>query len=71
METAALFMNAKKHNKQAVCILTVSDSFVKKDDFIIPEKRQNTFSEAILLALNVADTYLMNLKKKQKKNDVK
>ena len=66
METAALFMNAKKHNKQAVCILTVSDLFFNPEKLEVKE-RQTAFADAFLLALDVADEFI-KIKKQQNPN---
>lgn len=51
MESFALFHNAKVMNKNAACLLTVSDSFVTKEE-TTPEERQNSFTTMIELALN-------------------
>lgn len=53
MESFALFHNAKVLNKQASCILTVSDSFVY-DGILTPEQRQNSLNNMIKLALESA-----------------
>jgi purine-nucleoside phosphorylase len=50
MEAYALFANAKATNKQAACLLTISDSFVTGES-TSPEERQNKFFEMIELAL--------------------
>jgi purine-nucleoside phosphorylase len=51
METFALFHNAKILNKKAACLLTVSDSILKKEG-ISAEEREKSFTEMIELALN-------------------
>ncbi|MDD2181299.1 MAG: purine-nucleoside phosphorylase [Bacilli bacterium] len=51
METFALFHNANIFNKNAACILTVSDSLVTKEATTSLE-RQRAFTEMIELALN-------------------
>ncbi len=53
METFALFHNAKVLNKNASCILSVSDSFVKPDKLTSAE-RQNSLNKMITLALESA-----------------
>ena len=53
MESFALFHNANVTGKQAACLLTVSDSFVK-EELMTPEERQNTFDEMITVALDAA-----------------
>ena len=53
MESFALFYNAKRENKKAACILTVSD-VPKSKKTISPEERQNAMNNMIELALNTA-----------------
>ncbi len=53
METFALFANAKLTNKQAACLLTVSDSLVTKE-VTTAEERQNNFMGMIELALETS-----------------
>ncbi|MDD2435604.1 MAG: purine-nucleoside phosphorylase [Bacilli bacterium] len=50
MESFALFHNAKQLNKQAACLLTVSDSLVTKE-MTSSEERQSSFTSMIELAL--------------------
>jgi len=50
MESYALFANAILTNKQAACLLTISDSFVTKEN-TSAEERQNNFLAMIELAL--------------------
>ena len=50
MESFALFANAKILNKNASCILTVSDSLVK-GEATTSEERQNTFTKMMEIAL--------------------
>jgi purine-nucleoside phosphorylase len=54
MEAFALFANAKALNKEAACLLTVSDSIYKKDQNLTAEARQNAFNDMMLLALETA-----------------
>ncbi len=53
MESFALFHNAKVLGKKAACLLTVSDSFVTKQE-ISAEERQNSFTDMMKLALETA-----------------
>ncbi len=53
MESFALFANALVTNKQAACLLTISDSFITKKA-TTPEERQNNFMNMIELALETA-----------------
>jgi len=54
MEAAALFMNAAKLNKKALCILTVSDSLIT-GEATTAEERQTSFNEMMEIALEFAD----------------
>ncbi len=51
MESFALFLNAKKLNREAACILTVSDNVITKEA-TTSEERQNSFDKMIELALD-------------------
>ncbi len=53
MESFALFHNAAYLNKNAACLLTISDSFVSEKE-LSAEDRQNSFKEMMLLALETA-----------------
>ncbi|AUB31149.1 purine-nucleoside phosphorylase [Spiroplasma floricola] len=53
MESYALFANAIATNKQAACLLTVSDSFITKE-VTTSEERQNNFLQMIELALETS-----------------
>jgi len=53
MESFALFHNAKVSGKKATCIVTISDSFVTKEE-TTAEERQNSFNTMIELALSSA-----------------
>lgn len=53
MESAALYCNAARLHKNALCILTVSDSLVT-DEITTPEERQKSFSDMIGIALEIA-----------------
>ena len=54
MESFALFANAKALNKQATCLLTVSDSLVTHEA-TTAEERQLAFTNMIELALSLAE----------------
>jgi purine-nucleoside phosphorylase len=62
MEAFALFANAKALNKEAACLLTVSDSIYKKDQNLSAEARQNAFDDMMLLALETAAASLDQLR---------
>lgn len=51
MESFALFHNAAICNKQASCLVTISDSFVSKE-VTTSEERQNSFTNMMKIALN-------------------
>jgi purine-nucleoside phosphorylase len=53
MESFALHTNAIKLNKQAICLLTVSDSFVTKKEMSAME-RQTSLVNMIKLGLEMA-----------------
>ncbi|MBQ4558417.1 MAG: purine-nucleoside phosphorylase [Clostridia bacterium] len=53
MESAALYINADKFNKQAITLCTVSDNIVT-GEALNSEDRQNTFFNMIEIALNMA-----------------
>lgn len=53
MEAFALFANAKLLKKHAACLLTISDSLVKKTS-INSEARQQSFSQMVEVALEAA-----------------
>ena len=50
METFALFSNARKLNKKASAILTVSDNLITKE-ITTSEERQNSFNQMVEIAL--------------------
>jgi purine-nucleoside phosphorylase len=53
MESAALYMNAARAKKNALCICTISDSLVTGEE-CTAEERQNTFTKMMELALEIA-----------------
>ena len=53
MESFALFANAKKLNKNAACLLTISDSLVTHEA-TSPEERQKSFTKMMEIALEAA-----------------
>ncbi len=54
MESAALYCNAARAGKSALCICTVSDSFLYPDENVDAEQRQNSFVDMIKIALELA-----------------
>ena len=54
MESAALYCNAARAGKKALCICTVSDSFVNPEEYTTPEERQNSFLDMMEIALEIA-----------------
>ena len=54
MESAALYCNAARAGKKALCICTVSDSFVKEGVNMTAEARETGFSNMIEIALEIA-----------------
>ena len=55
MESAALYCNAARAGKKALCICTVSDSFVYPEENTTAEERQNSFTKMMEIALAVAE----------------
>ena len=53
MESFALFHNANVLGKNAACLLTISDSFITKEE-LSAEDRQNSFNKMMVLALETA-----------------
>lgn len=55
MESAALYCNAARAGKKALCICTVSDSFVYPEENASAEERQTAFTAMMEIALELAD----------------
>ena len=55
MESAALYCNAARAGKKALCICTVSDSFIYPEENTTAEERQVSFTKMMEVALNIAD----------------
>ncbi|MGL5438827.1 MAG: purine-nucleoside phosphorylase [Filifactoraceae bacterium] len=53
MEAAALYMNAARLGKSALCLLTISDHIFKGEK-CTSEERQNTFTKMMEIALEIA-----------------
>ena len=54
MESAALYCNAARAGKKALCICTVSDSFLYPEENTTAEERQNSFTAMMEIALEIA-----------------
>ena len=54
MESAALYCNAARAGKNALCICTVSDSFIYPEENTTAEERQNSFTAMMEVALELA-----------------
>ncbi len=54
MESYALYCNALRANKKALCICTVSDSLVDPSQMTSAEERQNSFTKMMEIALELA-----------------
>ena len=54
MESAALYCNAARAGKSALCICTVSDSFLHPEENTTAEERQNSFTQMMKIALELA-----------------
>lgn len=55
MEGAALYMNAARAGKNALCICTISDHIVNDEPETTAEERQTSFTQMMELALEVAE----------------
>ena len=55
MESAALYMNAARAGKNALCICTISDSIVNDEPPTTAEERQTSFTKMMELALETAE----------------
>ena len=55
MESAALDCNAARAGKKALCICTVSDSFIYPEENTTAEERQISFTKMMEIALNLAE----------------
>lgn len=53
MESAALYLNAARAGKNALCICTISDHLLT-GEVLSAEERQNSFNEMMILALEIA-----------------
>lgn len=54
MESAALYCNAARAGKKAVCICTVSDSFIYPEENTSAEERRSAFTAMMEVALEIA-----------------
>lgn len=54
MESYGLFLNAMRLHKKALCLLTVSDSFVNKEKEMTQEERSHNLIRMVELALTLA-----------------
>ena len=54
MESAALYCNAARSGKKALCICTVSDNFLHPEENASVEERQTAFTDMMEIALQLA-----------------
>lgn len=54
MESAALYCNAARAGKRALCICTVSDSFIYPEENLNAEERETSFRQMMQIALELA-----------------
>lgn len=54
MESAALYCNAARAGKNALCICTVSDSFIYPEENTTAEERQTSFTKMMEIAIAIA-----------------
>lgn len=57
MESYALYCNAARLNKKALCLLTVTDHFVKKDKKATPEERVYGLKNMVEVAITTAEKF--------------
>ncbi len=57
MESYSLYANAARFNKKALCLLTVTDSFINRDERLSAEERAFGLSRMIELAIATAEHY--------------
>ena len=55
MESFALYCNAARLGKKALCMCTVSDSFIYPEENTTAEERQNSFTAMMEIALEIAE----------------
>ncbi len=55
MEANALYCNAARAGKKALCICTVSDSFVEEGVNLTADERRTAFTKMMEVALNIAE----------------
>ena len=55
MESYGLFINAMRLHKKALCILTVSDTFVNDEEELTQIERQTSLDKMFRLALTLAE----------------
>ena len=54
MESFVLYKIAEEFNKNAVCLLTISDLLYDHETYLTAEERQSSFNDMIKLALEIA-----------------
>ena len=57
MESFALYCNAAKQKKRALCLLTVTDSFINRGKKLTSEERAFGLSQMVELAIHVAERF--------------
>ena len=57
MESYSLYVNAARLHKKALCLLTVTDSFINRDQRLTSEERAFGLGRMIELAISVAERY--------------
>ena len=55
MESAALYANAARLSKNALAILTVSDSFIYSEENTTAKEREQSFNQMMEIALEIAE----------------
>lgn len=57
MESYALYINAARLHKKALCLLTVTDSFINRDKKLTSDERAKGLVDMIELSIKVAERY--------------
>ena len=58
MESYALYVNAARLHKKALCLLTVTDSFINRDQRLSSEERASGLGRMIELAISTAERFI-------------
>lgn len=57
MESFALYCNAAKHHKKALCLLTVTDSFIDREHKLTSDERVTCVHDMVAIAVETAERF--------------